>query len=247
MPAKRTRVVSRDGQNVAHSERLLRADIMSGAIPAGSVMSQAALGERFGIGRTPLREALRMLESEGLIVSAPNRRVQIAGLSNTDAEELYVMRIALETVAVTLTVPTLKSADFAELDGYIAQMEYFMEARDAVGLREPHRAFHFHLTAAAGARGQTEIAALFDHAERYRMAYGAANDQDWDVRSTEHRAIRDAAAAGDPELTAHRLAEHYAHTARLIFAGLDPAYTPSRLRATLALTAPGSEIALGGP
>ena len=246
MPAKRTRVVSRDGQNVAHSERLLRADILSGAIPAGSVMSQAALAERFGIGRTPLREALRMLEREGLIVTAPNRRVQVAGLSTTDAEELYVMRIALETVAVTLTVPTLKSADFAELEGSIAQMEYYMEARDGAGMREPHRAFHSRLTTAAGARGQAEIAALFDHSERYRLAYGAATDGEWGLRSAEHRAIRDAAASGDPALTARRLAEHYAHTARLIFAGLDPAYHPSRLHAALALAAPGSEAALAG-
>ena len=243
MPGER--VISRDGQNVANVGRRLREEILTGAIPAGTITSQAALSERFEIGRTPLREALRLLEHEGLIVNAPNRRVRIADLTGADAEELYIMRIALETVAIALTVPRLTSIDFAELDGYIAQMEYFMERRDGAGLREPHRAFHLRLVSAAGERGLREISALSDHAERYRLAYGASSDHDWDVRSAEHRAILDAAEARDAQLSARRLAEHYAHTAQLIFSGLRPEYEPARLRAVLEFTSPGARRTLG--
>jgi DNA-binding GntR family transcriptional regulator len=234
----------RDGQNVANVERLLHADILTGALPAGSVTSQAALSERYGIGRTPLREALRLLQREGLIVSAPNRRVRITELSAVDAEELYVIRIALETLAVALTVPAYRPLDLATLEGYLAQMEHYIDARDRGGLREPHRAFHLHLVSATGDRGVAAIAALFDHAERYRLVYGAESDGDWDARSAEHRAIVDAASSGDAQVTALRLAEHYAHTAQLIFNGLEPGYGADRLRAALALAAPGSDAAL---
>ena len=84
---------SRDGQSVANIERRLREEILTGGIPAGSVTSQAALSERFEVGRTPLREALRLLEGEGLIVTAPNRRVRIADLDTGKiAEVLTVMK-----------------------------------------------------------------------------------------------------------------------------------------------------------
>jgi DNA-binding GntR family transcriptional regulator len=127
----------------------------------------------------------------------------------------------------------------------MAQMEYYMRAKDRIGLRNPHRAFHTGLVAAAGQRAITEIAQLFDHAERYRLRHGAYSDQDWKLRSNEHRAILDAVIAGDADRAARELAEHYAHTARLVFAGLEPDHDVSRLRATLKAAAPGSEAALG--
>ena len=246
MTTQRVRVTSRDGQNVANVERQLREAILSGEIPAGAVTSQVALAERLGAGRTPIREALRLLERDGLVVSAPNRRVTIARLSGDDAEELYIMRIALETIAIRLTVPRLRSADIAELEGCMAQMEHYMRARDRVGLRTPHRAFHLGLVTAAGQRGVREISALFDHAERYRLAHGAYDDRDRGMRDSEHRSLLDAVTAGDAARAARLLAEHFANTARLIFTGLDPGRDDSRLRAALAAAAPGSESALDG-
>ncbi len=244
MPVRRSRVVSRDGQNVATVQERLREAILTGEIPAGSTTSQVALGDRLGAGRTPVREALRLLQREGLVDSEPNRRVRVAALSGTDAEELYVMRIALEVVAVRITVPELRSADVAELEGLMAQMEHYMRARDAVGLRAPHRAFHRGLVAGAGARVVGEITQLFDHAERYRTAHGAPTTGEWELRAAEHRAILDAAATGDAGGAARRLAEHYAHTAMLVFASLDPGHDLARLRLTLETCAPGAERAL---
>lgn len=244
MAAVRNRVRTRNGQDVALVQQRLREAILRGEIPAGSAMSQTALGELLGVGRTPIREALRLLQREGLIDGEPNRRVRIAGLSGDDAEDLYVMRIALEATAIQLTVPTLQSDDVAELEGLMAQMDHYMRRHDAIGLRAPHRAFHVKLVAATGERMVTEISQLFDHAERYRTAHGAANARDWKLRSAEHRKLLDAVVHGHAELAARRLAEHYAHTAMLVFAELDPGRDPARLRATLRLNAPGSERAL---
>jgi DNA-binding GntR family transcriptional regulator len=235
---------TRDGHNVAIVHERLRREILSGEIPAGET-SQLALARELEVGRTPLREALRMLQHEGLVISEPNRRVRVADLSAEDVEQLYSMRIALEAMAVRVTVPEFGSAEVAELEGLLAQMDHYMRHQDSAGLRNPHRAFHACLVAGAGERTATTISLLFDHAERYRVAFAGSDQHRWDERQAEHRAIADAAASGDPDLTVHRLIAHYLQTSARVFNGLDSDYDPQRLRVTCAALAPGSERALG--
>jgi GntR family transcriptional regulator, rspAB operon transcriptional repressor len=230
---------ARDGQHVAIVHERLRNAILRGEIEAGATTSQTALAKQLDAGRTPLREALRMLQREGLVLSEPNRRVRIAELSSDDAEELYIMRITLECVAIRITVPKLTSDDFAALEGYMAQMNHYMRANDMRGWRTPHLAFHNLLTSGAGPRVSTEIDELFDHAERYRLRWGITAA--WESRAAEHAGIAEAAAEGDQDQAALRLAEHYAHTAALIFAGLDPDHDLARLRTAMHTVAPGSE------
>lgn len=233
---------TRDGQSVAAVHERLRAAILSSEIPAGEATSQVTLARQLEVGRTPLREALRMLQREGLVISEPNRRVRVAELSSDDAEELYIMRISLEAVAIRITVPTLTSSAFAELEGYMAQMDHYIKVGDQRGMRVPHRAFHHLLVAAAGERVSREIAELFDHSERYRLSFGGTGK--YDERRAEHRRIVDAAAAGDADLAAAELAKHYAHTAALVFGAMDPEHDLARLRTTIATVAPGAETAL---
>jgi DNA-binding GntR family transcriptional regulator len=233
---------TRDGQHVAMVHDRLRDAILQGEIEAGATMSQTALAKQLDAGRTPLREALRLLQREGLVISEPNRRVRIADLSSDDAEELYIMRIALECVAIRITIPTLTSDDFAALQGYMAQMDHYMKDDDMRGWRTPHLAFHNRLVAGAGPRVSHEMDQLFDHAERYRLRWGITSV--WPERAAEHRAIVDAAAARDGDLAALRLAEHYANTASLVFRGLDPDHDLARLRTTMQTVAPGSEAKL---
>lgn len=221
----------------------LREEILAGEIAPGEV-SQAALARRFDVGRTPLREALRMLQREGLVTSEPNRRIRVVALSAADAEELMLMRIGLEGIAIRITVPTLGSRDIAALEGLMAQMDHFMHAEDPAGYRGPHHAFHAHLVAAGGERMSTTIAQLFDHTERYQTTFGVATAEVWRQRRSEHRAILDAAAAGDPDLAVLRLAEHYGHAASLVFDGFGGELVPDRLRTALAAMAPGSEASV---
>ena len=123
----------------------------------------------------------------------------------------------------------------------MAQMEHYMGERDWRGLRAPHRAFHVKLVSAAGGRVVELVEQGFDHAERYRLAHGAPSAREWELRAEEHRGILEAGRGRDADLAARRLAEHYAHTARLIFASLDPGNDLARLRTTLEAAAPGAE------
>jgi DNA-binding GntR family transcriptional regulator len=232
----------RDGQSVAAVYDRLRTAILHSELEPGSSVSQAQLARAYGTGRTALREALRMLQREGLVIAAPNLRVRIAPLTAEDFEQISIARLALEAVAIRITVPTLTSADVAALEGYMAQMDHYHKAGDESGLRGPHRAFHHTLVAAAGPRVGAEIGALADHAERYRVRFGAFGN--WDDGRAEHRAILDAAASGAADLAADRLAEHYVRTILLVFGVLDRAYGLGRLRTTIRAIAPGAAAAL---
>ncbi|HZO62296.1 MAG TPA: GntR family transcriptional regulator [Gaiellaceae bacterium] len=227
----------RDHVGTVHDR--LRSAILRGEIPPGQVTSQVVLARQLGVSRTPLREALRLLQREGLVLAEPNRQVRIAGFTLADVEGLYAMRIALEAVAIRATVPTLTPEDLAELEGLMAQMDHYMRSVDMARMDVPHALFHARFVRAGGARLTTAIAQLFDHAQRYRLAYLAGTPGGgYADRRAEHRAMIDAAAAGDVEATIERLVAHYVRTARLTISQLDPDHDPSVLRAAVASVAP---------
>jgi GntR family transcriptional regulator, rspAB operon transcriptional repressor len=227
--------VIRDGagrrDNVEQVYRRVREAILEGEIAPGTVMSQVALADDLGVSRTPLREALRMLQSEGLVDAQANRRVTVKPVSAGDLEELVVMRVALETEAIRLSVSRLGSEDIAALEGRLAEMAHFAAAKDYARWTGPHNAFHRGLTAAAGPRVNGLLAQLSDHFERYRRMHIARSPKAWLTEG--HREILDACKAGDRELSGQLLADHLARTAFDLFELLEPGYQPVRLRQTL--------------
>jgi DNA-binding GntR family transcriptional regulator len=233
-----------DGQSVTVVYALLRDAIIRGELPAGTAISQVALEKDYGVGRTPLREALRLLQAEGFVVGEPKKRVRIAELTGADVEELFGLRVLLETTAIRQTIPRLTSRDIAEMEGYMAQMDHYGRGRDWLGLREPHRAFHARLTSGAGPRNRALILGLFDHAERYRVSEGAPPEQHWAIRQAEHRALIDAAADADASRTADLLTQHYTHTLKLILSTLDPERDPILFRQTLENMSPAATALL---
>jgi len=224
--------VSPSRQSVEHVHRTIREAILDGSIPAGQTMSQVALADELGVSRTPLREALRMLQSEGLIEGEPNRRVRVSSLSLAGLEELYTIRIPLEVTALRLSLPRMAPEDLAQLEGAMAEMAHFAAADDYARWYVPHRAFHRGLTAYAGPRFEGLLVQLFEHSERYRrMHFGQVFSQQ---STRDHREILDACKAGDRDLAASLLARHLARTVFGIVQLVAPDYDPAALRELLA-------------
>jgi GntR family transcriptional regulator, rspAB operon transcriptional repressor len=217
--------------NVEQVYRRVREAILEGEIPPGSVMSQVALADELGVSRTPLREALRMLQSEGLVDAQANRRVTVKPISATDLEELVVMRVALETEAIRLSVNRLSPEAIAALEGRLAEMAHFAQAKDYERWTTPHSQFHRGLTAAAGERVNAMLTQLSDHFERYRRMHITRSPKAWLTKG--HREILDACKAGDRDRSARLLAEHLSATAFDVMELLEPGYEGERLRQTL--------------
>src|SRR3954466_2200555 len=192
--------------NVEQVYRRVREAILEGELPPGTIMSQVALADDLGVSRTPLREALRMLQSGGLVDAQANRRVTVRPISATDLEELVVMRVALETEAIRLSVQRLGPEDLASLDVRLAEMGHFAEAKDYTRWQAPHMAFHRGLTAPAGQRVNALLEQLSDHAEGYRRVHIARSPKAW--QTAGHREILDAAKKRDREKAARLTAIH---------------------------------------
>ncbi len=220
-------------QNVKLVHQRVRRAILSGEIPAGTRLSQVRLAERLGVSRIPLREALRLLEREGLVESEVNHRVRVAPFSVSDLEQLYAMRIQLEALGTRLTVPRLGREDLARLEEILARMEEFAEAEDYEGWEVPHHAFHAALVAHAGNRLEAMIFQLYDHAERYRRAFMLETSRAWDKSMAEHREIFEVCREGDPAAASERLARHYSVTALSLSAAMAPEHEPLAVRTAL--------------
>jgi len=220
----------RDAQRVEAAYARLREAIVKGELPPGDAILQERLAKTYEISRTPLREALRMLERDGLVVSEPNRSFRVAGFTMSEMEEIYVARLPIEAMAIYQTVPQLTTRDLAELEGLMAQMATYANAEDYDSWELPHRAFHSRLTSKAGSRISRMLSELSDHAERYRRYYTIEGPRAWNIGCDEHRAILDRCLAGEPAEAAFALVAHLSHTALSLIELVEPDYEPKALR-----------------
>ena len=232
-----TLVTAELSTEVVH-DRLRRA-ILRGELDPTVPLSQVQLAARLGVSRTPLREALRMLQREGLIDSEPNRRVRVAELSVADLEQQYASRVLLEALAVRLTVPVYTDDDLAELRQALAKMNE-LKGRDLDLWESAHNSFHRLLRRYAGARICQLADDLSDHTERYRRVY-MAEPRAWSAAAAEHAAIADACTGGNAAAASTHLARHLARTALTLIAQFNPEHEPAPVREALRLVTAGAD------
>jgi DNA-binding GntR family transcriptional regulator len=211
----------------------LRDAILSGELAAGKVMSQVELARQFNVSRTPLREAIRMLQREGLIEGEAKRRVRVTPISIEDLEQLYALRIVNESLGVRLTVPELTAEDDAFLEHTVDEMNRYSFETEFPLKDHWHRMFHARLVVHAGPRLVGFLQDLRDHAGRYRRMYVQSHDQAWTIAVLEHDAILASARERDAQRAAVLTARHLARTALAIIGSVAPEYEPRAVRIAL--------------
>ena len=211
----------------------LREAILHLRLEPGSVVSQVQLARQLGVSRTPLREALRMLQREGLVEGEANRRVTISALSIQDIEELYAVRIANETLGIRLTVLTMTAEDDAFLDECLQAMASHATLDEVDEWERHHRVFHAHLTRGGGQRLTQLLSELSDLSERYRRVYLTSEPRAMSVGRSEHEAIVDACHDRDAARAGAELARHLSRTALTALMAIAPEHEPAMVRATL--------------
>lgn len=123
----------RIGRNYLHDEvaQRLRALIQSGEMKPHERLNETELAKRFGISRTPLREAIKILSSEGLLDILPNRGAQVASISQTEIEDVAEVIAGLEAIAGELLCRNINDDEIAELQNLHYEMRAAYERQDA--------------------------------------------------------------------------------------------------------------------
>lgn len=234
-PGILTPIARADGRRTAVDVHdALRRAILSGRIRPGTILSQVALARALDVSRTPVREAMRMLQESSLISSEPNMRSRVLGFDPNDIESLYLKRILLESFGVKLTTQSLDDALRSQLDELIAAIESEDAHVNFLTWQTHHRNLHRLIVSAAGEAFTADLADLELRSVRYQSVYKGEHMPGWWRRGEfEHRAIYDAMIAGDDVRAGELAARHLARTALELLAALAPEHDTSNLRACI--------------
>lgn len=180
----------------------LRRAIVAGTLRPGQRVVEAEIARQMGISRAPLREAIRQLEQEGLLVSNPRRGTTVVQLTRADVEEVYTLRADLEARAIRRAICRLTADDLAELEALLQAMN------DAASLLDADIAFHRAIVAAAG---WSHLQRIWESLHpRTLTLYTLRTVADWSTQrhADRHRVVLDAIRAGDPDAAAEVIREH---------------------------------------
>jgi DNA-binding GntR family transcriptional regulator len=181
--------------------------IVSIRLTPGSVIREGELSEELDIGRTPIREALKRLEAEKLVVALPHRGMHVAEISITDLTQIYEVRLELEAVSASLAALRMQRAQLAEMRQLAHDYEV-MQHDDLESLFQVDR--RFHMLVAEGTHNrflEWEIGRYYDLSLRvWNMALRYVDPSDVDVAA--HLGLLECVEAGDPKAAAKAMREH---------------------------------------
>lgn len=182
--------------------------IARGELRPGAQIVQDALAVELGVSRVPLREALKMLEGEGLVTYRPHHGYFVTELSLDDLLDVYRIRELLETEAITTGLSLVTDEDVCRLAEAEEEVRAAAAANDVAAMALTNRRFHFSLIEGCGRpRLIRLIEVLWDSTEVYRAVY-FADALNRDRILDEHRALVDAVAGRDLRSVLHILDEH---------------------------------------
>ncbi|MEW1776911.1 GntR family transcriptional regulator [Streptomyces sp. NPDC086777] len=203
-----------DGSSSVVSQRVaetLRKQILAGELTPGARIMQEEVASSLGSSRLPVREALRMLEAEGLVVLKANSGAWVSKMDLAECQATYKLRERVEPLALAESMPNLTSDDFARLD----DIQREIEANDDVD-RFLSLDRELHLITYSGCRIEqlvTMVRRFWNTTQHYRRAYARLIDPSGQqMINYEHRLIIEAVKRGDPTDAERFLAGHIRRT-----------------------------------
>jgi DNA-binding GntR family transcriptional regulator len=199
----------------------IRSLVLSGELTPGESFTYRRLAERLGMSQTPIREAVRQLETEGLLRSQPHKGVsvtELADLSIEEAQDIYLVRMILEREAARLAAENITDEQRHELTAAREAMETAVAAGDHRRVSQLHTRWHFQVHRASGSPYLATLCATAWHRFPWEAVWvvpgrrGRAMEQ--------HREIEIAVVSGDAEAAAELMASHVATGRETVLAHL---------------------------
>jgi len=198
----------------------LRDAILKGQLKPGERLLENQLADKLGVSRTPVREALRMLEQENLVELIPRRGAQVLDISAEDIKNILEIRGALEAVSIRHACRNMNAENLAELRKYNREFEEAFEKCDYEAVAKADEKFHDVLFKSAGNNRLVNIISNIQvQIYRYRLAYLKVYETKTAVLN-HHRNIIEAVEKRDEVLGEKVMADHIIHQTQVILESL---------------------------
>lgn len=190
----------------------IREDILNGRYKTHEELKEIKIGKELGVSRTPVREALRQLELEGLVQIIPNRGAFVVGISAKDVRDIYMIRALLEGLCARWATANISHEQLEAMEENVYLSEFHAAKGHLDQLAELDNQFH-HILYEAGGSKMLEHLLNDYHQYVYRIRRKTLSTLERGTASNkEHRAIMEAIRAGNADL-AERLADEHMHNA----------------------------------
>jgi DNA-binding GntR family transcriptional regulator len=186
---------------------LLRQRIFSRELEPGSWIDELKIAEEYGISRTPLREALKVLAAEGLVTMKVRRGAYVTEVSDKDLADVYHLLALLESDAAGVVAGRASEAELAELKALHTELKAAVKKRDeffAINER-----FHMRILEIADNRWRQQMVADLRKVMKLNRHNSLLKTGRLAESLAEHQAVMDALLARDPELTQARMRAHF--------------------------------------
>lgn len=196
-----------------HVHERLRRAIVAGRFRNGERLNERALADMLGVSTTPVKDAIRRLESEGL-VRTESRRGVFVEFSTGQALQMALGRAALESIMAHIAANHVTADDIAEMARLIEEMEHATahgDLEDLVTLNEAYHGMIHRMSGCDYLERRLDGQRMYDHAQRIALLSETAERQQG---FEEHRAIAQALAGRDPGLSETRMRRHIVRSAK---------------------------------
>lgn len=187
---------------------VIRSRIINGEYESGKQLVEQKLGKELGVSRTPIREALKQLELEGLIENYPNRGMFVKGVSRQDFEDIFLMRTELEKVALGLAIDRISNTEIQELEEIYALMEYYTSQSKMERLMDLDLQFHVAIYEATKSYYLIQTLKEFQSFVKTTRVFSFHRPNRMPISLKEHRAILDAIISRNKEEAINEMASH---------------------------------------
>ena len=190
----------------------LQTDILTGKIRSGEKLTEQRICEQYSVSRTPVREALRQLETDGLIESIPNRGAYVIGFSSQDIEDMYQLRKIYEIQAVRWAIERITDEELDQLEETFEFMEFYTMKGDKEKMLNINTHFHQLIYSASHNRMLQHLLASYQIYIKHIRTSSRSDKENLKLVLEEHRAIFEAIKARDVRAAALAMEIHMDHS-----------------------------------
>lgn len=188
--------------------------ILNGAFAPGDSLAEIRLSVELGVSRTPVREALRQLELEGLVTNVPNKGAVVVGISEKDVDDIYTIRSYIEALAAKWAAQQVTDEEIGGLREIVELQEYYVSRGDSLQVWHLDSRFHELIYEYCRSRPLRQTLSALHHIIQNARALSFKTAGRAEVAVQEHRNILEAIAARDSDAAEALTAEHIKNAKR---------------------------------